>query len=119
MRHAPPPPPLRPPVAALRELGLGAASYRTAALDDRALEGTLADARAPLEVRAAAAVALGAKGGGARRLRVAADEVADARLRRITLRVAESDLDPAELQAELESAERQSRARRGRRGRRD
>lgn len=88
-------------LAGLRALGSGEGTgYRLAAVDDEALFATLASASASRELRAAAAVVLGASGRHAARLRVAADDVADPVVRRVAL-------DPAADTAlgDLESAD--------------
>lgn len=76
------------------------ADYRVAALDSRALFDVLVDPGATRELRAAAAVALAASDEHAPRLRVAADDVADAVVRRVALAAAEED--DAQLAAALE-----------------
>ena len=77
----------------------GASGYRVQALDEETLFSTLADAAAPRELRAAAAVVLGANEEHAPRLRVVADDLADPVVRRIATSEGaeqlESDLDEA------------------------
>ncbi len=99
-------------IASLRELAVdGAGGYRVAALDDNALFAILTDAGAARELRAGAAVAIGARQEHAPRLRVAADDVADPVVRRVAVACAESDPDAAAvLEAELDEALRVSMA---------
>ena len=82
---------------AIREVGEGKTTYRIAPIDESALESVIADATAPTDARAAAAVALRVKDPA--RLRIALEDVADADVRRIAL-TADDDLEKelAELQ---------------------
>jgi hypothetical protein len=74
--------------------------YRVPALDARALFDVLADPSASREHRAAAAIALAANEEHAPKLRVAADDVADAIVRRVA--VAATAHDEAELEKAIE-----------------
>jgi hypothetical protein len=79
-------------IAALRELGARRqGGYRAVPIEDRDLLAMVADAQAPAELRAAAAVALGANEEQAPKLRVAADDVADPAVRRVALATTESE----------------------------
>jgi len=93
-------------IASLRDLALdGASGYRVAALDEQALFAILADAEAPRELRAGAAIALGVREEHAPRLRVAVDDVADPVVRRVAVAVACVDPEAvARLEAELDEA---------------
>lgn len=85
-------------VASLHELATdGASGYRVAALDARALFAILADAGAPRELRAGAAIALGGRQEHAPRLRIAADDVADPVVRRVAVASASGDPEGAAL----------------------
>ena len=99
-------------IASLRELSTdGAGGYRVAALDEHALFAILADAAAPRELRAGAAVAIGIRHEHAPRLRIAADDVADPVVRRVAVACAETDPERAAvLEAELDEAFRAAQA---------
>lgn len=99
-------------IAALRELATdGASGYRVAALDEHALFAILADAGAPRELRAGAAVAISVRQEHAPRLRIAADDVADPVVRRVAVACAETDPDRATLlEDELDEVFRGSEA---------
>ena len=99
-------------IASLRELASdGASGYRVAALDEHALFAILADAAAPRELRAGAAVAIGIRQEHAPRLRIAADDVADPVVRRVAVACAETDPERASLlEAELDEAFRGAQA---------
>jgi len=91
-------------IASLRGLAAsGGSGYRVAALDEHALFAVLVDATASRELRVAAALVLGAKTEHAPRLRVVADDVADALVRRAAVAAIEDD-DPEALAEELEAA---------------
>lgn len=94
-------------IAKLRALGAGErrADYRAPAIDERALFEVVSDANADAELRAAAAVALGANAEHAPRLRVVADDIADDRVRRVAIAATEAESDE-ELEAELEPLNR-------------
>lgn len=94
-------------IARLRALGAGdqRGSYRAAAIDERALFDVVTDANAEADLRAAAAVALGANPEHAPRLRVMADDIADDRVRRVALAALEPE-DDARLEEELEPLRR-------------
>jgi hypothetical protein len=79
------------------------AGYRVAPIDERTLFDVVADAQAPSELRAAAAVALGAHADHAPRLRVVADDLAEPAVRRIALKAA-SEASAAELEEEMDDA---------------
>ena len=83
--------PIKEWIKALRDLATTRGNYRVAAVDDATLFDMLRDAAAAPEVRAAAAIALGSKPEHLPRLRVAADNLADDAVRRVTLRVAEGE----------------------------
>ncbi len=87
-------------IEAIRAVGEGTTNYRVAPIDERSLENVLADASAPVEARAAAAVALRAK--DPERLRIAIEEVADADVRGVAL--AEDDEVEAKLAALVQNA---------------
>ena len=93
-------------IASLRDLSTdGANGYRVAALDESALFAILADAAAPRELRAGAAVAIANRQEHAPRLRLAADDVADPVVRRVAIASAGADPDRAALlEAELDEA---------------
>ncbi|MBS2018927.1 MAG: hypothetical protein JST00_39030 [Deltaproteobacteria bacterium] len=99
-------------VAKLRALGAGqrAADYRAPALEDQALFDVVADPNVDAELRAAAAVALGASEAHAPRLRIAVDDLADERIRRVALAAIEEENDAAveEEMEELRQRRRQS-----------
>ena len=91
-------------LAGLRGLAVdGGSGYRVAAVDGHALFALLVDATATRELRAAAAVVLGAKEEHAARLRVVADDVADPLVRRIAVASLDGD-DAAALAEELDEA---------------
>jgi len=94
-------------IAKLRALGTGHqhADYRAPAVDERALFDVVTDANAEAELRAAAAVALGANPEHAPRLRVMADDIADDRIRRVALAAVEPEADDR-LEEELEPLKR-------------
>lgn len=99
-------------IAKLRALGSGEqrADYRAPAIDERALFDVVGDATADAEVRAAAAVALGASAEHAPRLRVVADDIADDRIRRVALAAVEPEADER-LEEELEPLRARMRTR--------
>ena len=99
-------------IAKLRALGSGQqhADYRAPAMDERALFDVVTDANAEAELRAAAAVALGANPEHAPRLRVMADDIADDRIRRVALAAVEPEADDR-LEEELEPLKARMRAR--------
>lgn len=94
-------------IARLRALGTGHqhADYRAPAMDERALFDVVTDANAEAELRAAAAVALGANPEHAPRLRVMADDIADDRIRRVALAAVEPEAGDR-LEEELEPLKR-------------
>lgn len=93
-------------IASLRELSSdGSRGYRVAALDEHALFAIFADAAAPRELRAGAAVAIAIRDEHAPRLRIAADDVADPVVRRVAVACAGTGPGrTALLEAELDEA---------------
>jgi hypothetical protein len=96
-------------IEALRGIGnQRGTGYRVAQVDDADLFGVVGDAQAPTELRAAAAIALGANPEHAPKLRVAADDVADPVVRRVVLAATAED---AALELELDHALAEDRRR--------